>query len=123
MQARTRIRAGATMPSAAMPRPLHSDQFATRRKALDLLLAWPEYSMDQLGQMFEQFTELPDEDRSALIDRGEAWLTAGASDLDRSELAERLRRIYFAAISVAGQMVRKPIALRHSPQSWCRKTF
>ncbi|NJS14154.1 MAG: hypothetical protein HC788_05465 [Sphingopyxis sp.] len=51
-------------------RPLHADQFATRRKALDLLLAWPEHSMDQLGQMFEQFTELPDEDRSALIGRG-----------------------------------------------------
>ena len=73
-------------------RPLHADQFATRRKALDLLLAWRKYSIDQLGQMFEQFTELPDEDRSALIDRGEAWLTDGASDLDRSELAERLRR-------------------------------
>jgi plasmid maintenance system antidote protein VapI len=73
-------------------RPLHADQFATRRKALDLLVAWPKYSMDQLGQMFEQFSELPDEDRSALIDRGEAWLAADASDLDRSELAERLRR-------------------------------
>jgi plasmid maintenance system antidote protein VapI len=73
-------------------RPVHSDQFATRRKALDLLLAWPQYSVDQLGQMFEQFSELPDDDRSALIDRGESWLAADASDLDRSELAERLRR-------------------------------
>ncbi|RDV03029.1 hypothetical protein DXH95_14080 [Sphingorhabdus pulchriflava] len=73
-------------------RPVHADQFATRRKALDLLLAWPKYSIDQLGQMFEQFSEFPDEDRNKLIDRGEAWLAADASDLDRSELAERLRR-------------------------------
>lgn len=73
-------------------RPMHADQFATRRKALDLLLAWPKYSVDQLGQMFEQFTELPDEDRGTLIDRGEEWLGADPSDLDRSELAERLRR-------------------------------
>ena len=73
-------------------RPVHADQFATRRKALDLLLAWPKYSIDQLGQMFEQFSELPDEDRRTLVDRGEAWLADDASDLDRSELAERLRR-------------------------------
>ena len=73
-------------------RPLHPDQYAMRRKALDLLLAWPQYSMDQLGQMFEQFGELPAEDRKTLIDRGEAWLAADASDLDRTELAERLRR-------------------------------
>lgn len=73
-------------------RPLHPDQFAMRRKALDLLLGWSLYSMDQLGQLFEQFSELPDEDRDTLIDRGEAWLAAGASDLDRAELAERLRQ-------------------------------
>lgn len=73
-------------------RPLHPDQYAMRRKALDLLLAWPRYSMDQLGQMFEQFSVLPDEDRTTLIDRAEAWLASGASDLDRTELAERLRR-------------------------------
>ena len=48
--------------------------------------------MDQLGQVFEQFSELPEEDRDTLIDRGEAWLAANASDLDRTELAERLRR-------------------------------
>ena len=73
-------------------RPLHSDQFTMRRKALDLLLAWPEYSMEQLGQLFEQFGELADEDRDTLINRAEEWLAAGPPDVDRAELGERLRR-------------------------------
>lgn len=73
-------------------RPLYPDQLAMRRKALDLLLAWPTYSVEQLGQLFEQFGELPDEDRDSLINQAEQWLAAGPTDLDRTELGERLRR-------------------------------
>ena len=73
-------------------RPMHEDQLAMQRKALDLLLAWPGYTTDQLGELFELFADLPDEDRGRIVDRAEAWLAEGASDHDRSELAERLRR-------------------------------
>ena len=73
-------------------RPMHDDQFAMQRKALDLLLSWPAYTTDQLGELFELFSDLPDEDRVTIVNRAEAWLTGGASDYDRSELAERLRR-------------------------------
>lgn len=73
-------------------RPMHDDQFAMQRKALDLLLAWPTYTTDQLGELFELFADLPDEDRGTIVDRAEAWLAEGPSDHDRSELAERLRR-------------------------------
>ena len=73
-------------------RPVAPDQFAMQRKALDLLLARPNYTADQLGQVFELFTDLPEDDRATIIDRAEAWLTDGPADLDRAELAERLRR-------------------------------
>ncbi|MEZ5683803.1 MAG: helix-turn-helix domain-containing protein [Novosphingobium sp.] len=73
-------------------RPVHGDQFAMQRKALDLLLTWPDYTVDQLGEMFELFPSVPDEDRNTLLDRAEAWLAGRPSDHDRSELAERLRR-------------------------------
>lgn len=73
-------------------RPIHDDQFAMQRKALDLLLAWPDYTTDQLGELFELFADLLDEDRDKIVDRAEGWLADGASDYDRSVLAERLRR-------------------------------
>ena len=73
-------------------RPTQEDQLAMLRKTLDLLLAWPRITADQLGELFELFADLSDKDRDAVIDRAEAWLTEGASDHDRSELAERLRR-------------------------------
>ena len=72
-------------------RPADADQFAIRRKALDLLLAWPGYKADQLGQLFEVFEELPGEDQDLLLDRAEQW-AGDAPDPDRAELAERLRR-------------------------------
>lgn len=73
-------------------RPVHDDQFAMRRKALDLLLAWSGYTTDQLGELFELFANLSEEDRGALLDRAAAWLADEPTDHDRSELAERLRR-------------------------------
>jgi len=73
-------------------RPSEDDQFKMRRKALDLLLAWKDYTTDQLGELFELFPNLLEEDRERLLDRADAWLVDGASDHERSELAERLRR-------------------------------
>ncbi len=71
--------------------PTRADAFAMRRRALDLLLAWPGYTADQLGQLFEMFEELPEEDRDTLFRRAEEW-SVDAPDADRADLAERLRR-------------------------------
>ncbi len=71
--------------------PTRADAFAMRRRALDLLLTWEGYAVDQLGQLFETFEELPDEDRDMLFRRAEEW-SVDASDEDRADLAEQLRR-------------------------------
>ncbi|WP_125471561.1 MULTISPECIES: hypothetical protein [unclassified Sphingomonas] len=79
------------VPAGAGDGPLTTDVRTTMLGALDLMLAWPSYSVAQLGDLLTLIDEFPDEAVLTLLDRAESWAGAAADD-DRATLRERLRR-------------------------------
>ncbi len=59
--------------------------------ALDLLVDWPDYSVEQIGDLLSLVDEFPDDAVAKLLGRAESWGEI-ASDIDRAALRERLRR-------------------------------
>ncbi len=68
-----------------------------RRKALDLVLAWPkhDHNHNTLGDLVELVGEMPDEDRSRVWDLIDQWATSDADDKARANLRDRIRRFAF----------------------------
>ena len=65
------------------------------RKALDLVLAWPNHNHNTLGDLVELVGEMPDEDRSRVWDLIDQWATSDADDKARANLRDRIRRFAF----------------------------
>ncbi len=72
-------------------RPLYEDARAFVLATLDLLLEWPDYRVEQLGDILSIIDELPNEHATTLLERAERWAET-ASDSDRATLRELLRR-------------------------------
>src|SRR5258708_15707365 len=70
------------------------DDFAMRRRALDLLEAWSQSDVGKLGDLVEQAGDLPPGDQNKILARAESWLASGPSDTDRASLKERVRTVF-----------------------------
>ena len=65
------------------------------RKALDLVLAWPEHDQKTLGDLVEHLQEMPDDDRESVWNLIDAWVDGETDDNAKAELRERIRRFAF----------------------------
>ena len=68
------------------------EDYDMRRKALDLLVAWPSLDETKLGDLIEHANELPDEDQNKILARADEWLAGNPNDEARGHLRERIRR-------------------------------
>ena len=65
------------------------------RKALDLVLAWPEHDQKTLGDLVERVQGMREEDQAAVWDRIDAWTASEVDDIAKVALGERIRRFAF----------------------------
>ena len=65
------------------------------RKALDLVLEWPQHDRSTLGDLVEHVQEMPDNDRTKVWDLIDAWMKSGIDEEDKAGLRERIRRFAF----------------------------
>ncbi len=67
------------------------------RRALDLVLAWPEHDRKTLGDLVEriQTMTMSDDDRSRVWDLVDAWAASEADENAKAGLRERIRRFAF----------------------------
>ncbi|HEV8408149.1 MAG TPA: helix-turn-helix domain-containing protein, partial [Sphingomicrobium sp.] len=73
-------------------RPFDDEIYRANRYALDTLLNWKSPSGQQLGDLIQISAELPDADQAKLWTRVEQWIDEGATDTERADLRERMRR-------------------------------
>ena len=65
------------------------------RKALDLILAWPEHDHNTLGDLVELVGLIPDEDRSRVLDLIDGWAMSEADEKAKARLQNRIRYLAF----------------------------
>ncbi len=63
-----------------------------RRKALDLVLCWPDHDQATLGDLVELFHDFDDEERIRVWTLIENWAASETDDKARTALRERIRR-------------------------------
>ena len=70
---------------------------SSMRKALGLVLAWPEQDQRTLGDLVEhlRFRWISDEDQNSVWDLIDAWADAETDDSAKADLRERIRRFAF----------------------------
>ena len=68
---------------------------AFQRKALDLMLAWPEHDQKTLGDLVERVQTMPDDDQARVWDLVDAWAASETDAEARAGLRERIRRFTF----------------------------
>ena len=66
-----------------------------RRKALDLILSWPNPDHGKLGELVEILHDLPDDDRIKVWDLIDTWADAETDDKAKAVLRERIRQHAF----------------------------
>ena len=66
-----------------------------RRKALDLVLAWPEHDEKTLGDLVERVHGIPDEDQVEIWNLIDRWAESEVDEKARVSLRERIRRFAF----------------------------
>lgn len=74
----------------------YDEDFRMRRHALDLMLGWADLDGAQLADLIAFSADFTDEDQHAVWARVESWIDAGASDEERAELREQMRRSVLA---------------------------
>ena len=66
-----------------------------RRKALDLVLAWPEHDEKTLGDLVERVHGIPDEDQVGIWNLIDRWAESEVDEKARASLREWIRRFAF----------------------------
>lgn len=70
------------------------ERYEFARKALDLVLAWPEHSEATLGELVEALQGMPEQDHTSVWNLVDRW-SQNASEPARATLRERIRRFAF----------------------------
>ena len=68
------------------------------RKALALVLAWPEHDQKTLGDLVERLPGLPEKDQTSIWDLIDAWANSEADERAKAGLRERIRRLAFTRL-------------------------
>lgn len=74
----------------------YDEDFRIRRRALDLMLAWPFLDRSQLADLISVSADFTNEDQDKVWSRVEDWIASDQSDEDRAELREHMRRSVLA---------------------------
>ena len=64
-----------------------------KRKALDLILAWPKHDQRTLGDLVERLQDLAEEDQTLVWDLIDTWADSEADDRAKAGLREQIRRL------------------------------
>ena len=72
-----------------------AEVYKSIRKALDLVLEWPEHDGSTLGDLVEHVQEMPDKDRTKVWDLIDAWMKSEIDEEDKAGLREQIRRFAF----------------------------
>lgn len=72
-----------------------NENYEVRRKALDLVLAWPSHDQHTLGDLVECLQVLPSEDQATVWDLVDAWADTNEDQATKAQLRERIRRFVF----------------------------
>ena len=67
-----------------------------RRKAFDLLLAWPSYDEHKLGDLVKNIQEFPHETQEKVWDLIDNWTTQETGETNKAVLRETIRKFAFA---------------------------
>ena len=62
-----------------------------KRKALDLILTWPEHDDAKLGDLIDRLQAVPDEDQSVVWNLVERWSETETDDEGKARLRDRIR--------------------------------
>ncbi|MFQ5928608.1 MAG: HigA family addiction module antitoxin, partial [Acidobacteriota bacterium] len=71
------------------------EQYGFARKAIDLVLAWPNHTEDTLDDLIENLQGLPEEDQAKVWELVDKWQKTNHDDHCRAQLRERIRRFAF----------------------------
>ncbi len=71
------------------------ENYEFARKALDLVLAWPDHDENTLGDLIGSLQGLPEEDEGKVWDLIANWVKTERDDKRRAILRERIRRFAF----------------------------
>ena len=66
-----------------------------QRKALEIVLSWPEHDHRTLGDLVERSRAMTAADRAVVWDRIDAWAASSSDDIAKAKLRERIRRFAF----------------------------
>lgn len=64
-----------------------------KREVVALVLDWPSYTLEMLGELVERLQVLSEEDQARVWAMIEDWATTQASDADKAVMREKIRRL------------------------------
>ena len=91
---------------------------AFMRKALELVLAWPEQDGETLNQLVELIPDIPDEEEATVWQLIDAWSKSEADAREKANLAERIRRF---ALTRLGERHRLSHRTKERARTACSK--